>query len=96
MTQSIEKETGSSTPMRIYSAIEFTINGDDRRLADFGKDMLRMIQTYDDILIGYHAEDVDGDDINILCDDADADWATACIKQIFGIGRPESDSRDGI
>ncbi len=81
----------SKADIRIYNAIVFTINGDDRRFADFGKDMLRMIQKYDDILIGYHAEDVDEDDINILCDDADADGATKCIKQIFGIGRPESD-----
>ncbi len=86
----------SKADIRIYNRIEFTIDGEDRRLADFGMDMLRIIQTYQDILIGYHAEDVDEDDINILCDDADADGAAKCIMQIFGIGRPESDSRDGI
>ncbi len=73
------------TDNRIYNRIEFTLDSEDPRFADFGKDLLGFVEKYGDSLIGYQAEEVGGDDINVLCEDADAAQAKVYIREVFGI-----------
>lgn len=92
-----EMNVESKADMQIYNKIELTIGSEDRRFAEFGQDILRVIQKYGDLLIGYDAEDVRADDIVVFCYDADANEAAECIKQLFGDERQKSDtSRDGF
>jgi hypothetical protein len=77
----------SATRMQsvVYNRLEFTIPTDDARFAQFGKDLLKLIEDYSDVLIGYQAECIDetSDQPETICEDAGSDEAVSTIPEIF-------------
>jgi len=74
----------------IYNKIELTIRRGDHRTKAFGRDVLRLIEEYPDMLIAYQAEllyenapaGVEDED---LCYEADAEESRKCIEETYGI-----------
>ena len=74
----------------IYNRVEMTIPRKDARYQEFGRDVLRLIQKYPDLLIGYDAEII----LDDILDD-DESWNVLKSELFKGYPYSECGERDG-
>ena len=67
-----------------YNKLELTIDADDERFSQFGKDVCELLRRYQDIIIGYDLEEFpDGPSVyHCYCDDFER--AEPRLKEVYG------------
>jgi hypothetical protein len=65
-----------------YNKLELTIEESDDRFTQFGRDVDELLQRYQDLIIGYDLEDLDGDVYH--CYDEGYERAEPRLREVYG------------
>jgi hypothetical protein len=67
---------------KFYNKLELTIKESDERFTQFGRDVDELLQRYQDLIIGYDLEDLDGDVYH--CYDDNYERSEPRLREVYG------------